>query len=91
MATRSEDHGWIYLKVVNPSEQPETLELTLPENADRRHIQQWMISARLEQHNSLQNPNVIAPVYHEFNLAEPNVNLDIPAYSVHVFCLKLMP
>jgi alpha-L-arabinofuranosidase len=86
VATKSEDGKTFYVKAVNPTE--EVCQVTLNVVAAKSASMQIVAGERLNNRNTLANPNAIAPKEHEVKLDGKTVQFELPAYSAGVVTVK---
>lgn len=82
-----EEKGILYLKVVNPNAQATQLNLHLKNMKAENGTVVRLTSANGTDENTMDEPNKVVPSQEE-TLADVNT-LDIPAYSLNVFKLKV--
>jgi alpha-L-arabinofuranosidase len=91
VAARSKDGAKLYYKVVNPSEQPVHLELTVKSPLPIARAGVQLVSAdSLEARNTLHEPHSIRPAAAELKTDGKSVHFTMPAFSVGVVSVTRM-
>ncbi|MBM3497258.1 MAG: alpha-L-arabinofuranosidase, partial [Armatimonadetes bacterium] len=87
-ATLSEDGRTLVLKVVNPNAEPAKCLLDLGGSFAPKSGRQWVVQAGLEERNTLEEPDHIAPVPSLLPATAQAFEHTFPAYSVTVMELR---
>ncbi len=88
VATRSEDGKRLVLKVVNPTERTVAATVSLGGGFRPVEAAQWVVRAGLEERNTLEAPDRIAPTESPLAVEGSEFEHDFPAYSVTVIELR---
>jgi alpha-N-arabinofuranosidase len=87
-ATLSEDGKTLILKVVNPAAEDVKCAIDIAAGFSVKRARQWLVQAGLQERNTLQEPNHIAPVESGVSGAASDFTHVFPAYSVTVMELR---
>jgi alpha-L-arabinofuranosidase len=87
VATKSADGKTCYVKAVNPTN--EVCSVTLTGVEAKSAVLKLVTAKGLNDRNTLENPNAIAPKLGEAKIEGKAVRLELPAYSAGVLTLGM--
>ncbi|HZL11152.1 MAG TPA: family 16 glycoside hydrolase [Prolixibacteraceae bacterium] len=89
VATKSDDGKMVYLKTVNPTDQPITVKLTIDEIFPVSTVTFEVISANsLSIKNSMDQPDLIKPVYSDVSNEKNKITFTLPIWSASVVSIQ---
>jgi alpha-N-arabinofuranosidase len=86
IATKSEDGKTLYFKAVNPTNEARNVTLNIGDGKTSAALK--LVTARLNDRNTLENPNAITPKDGAAKLEGKAVKFELPAYSAGVVVVK---
>ena len=88
VATLSRGRETLVLKVVNPTAEEVACSIEIDAALKPKRGRQWVVSAGLEERNTLQEPDRVAPVETQLENASNDFVHPFPAHSVTVMELR---